>query len=72
MTAPAMINGKKKVFEETFVSPFEKDTEDDAIRILDDIRASHDKASGWIEFSGHAIHLPNGKWKAIRHHAKYE
>jgi len=72
MTAPEMRNGKLKVFEETFVSPFEKDTEADALMVLDEIRFEHCSYYGWVEFAGYAEQLSNGKWHAVRHHAKYE
>lgn len=72
MTAPETMNGKQKVYEETFESPFEKDTEADALNVLDDIRKQHDEAHGWFEFAGYAKQLPNRKWVAVRHHAKYE
>lgn len=70
--APKNWNGKTKVFEETFRSPFEKETEGEALRTLSDIRAAHPLSSGWVEFSGYAEHLPNGKWRAVRHHAQYK
>ena len=72
MTAPETMNGKQKVFEETFESPFEKDTEADALKVLDEIRKTHNEFHGWLEFDGFADQLPNGKWRAVRHHAKYE
>ena len=71
MTAPEVINGKNKVFEETFVSPFQKETEGDALRVLDTIRSNHPASSGWVEFEAFAEKLSNGKWRAVRHHAKY-
>lgn len=39
-TAPNSLNGRYKVYEETFRSPFEKDTESDALGVLDEIRAT--------------------------------
>ena len=72
MTAPVRLNGKNKVFEETFISPFEKDTKGDAIKVLDEIRKSHDEVHGWVEFDAYPIQKLNGKWVAMRHHAKYE
>lgn len=71
MTAPTTLNGKQKKFEETFTSPFEKDTEADALKVLDEIRNSHSPDSGWVEFAGYAKQLANGKWVAVRHHVKY-
>lgn len=66
-----MTEGKTKIFEETFVSPFEKNTQGDALRVLDAIRAAHPASSGWVEENGFAEQLPNGKWRAVRKHAKY-
>ena len=72
--APETLNGKKKVFEEVFISPFEKDSQKDAYRVLDDIRQAHPASSGWVEFPEKTgvTKLPNGKYRAQRHHAKYE
>ena len=72
MTAPAVLNGKQKVFEETFVSPFQKETKGDALRVLNAIRTCHPSILGWVEFEGFGEQLPNGKWRAVRHHAKYK
>ena len=72
MTAPNTLNGKHKTFEETFRSPFEKETQGDALRVLAEIRAAHPPYYGWVEFSGYAEQLPNGKWRAVRHHAQYK
>ena len=73
-TAPATMNGKQKVFEEIFVSPFEKEHQRDAYRVLDDIRRAHPASSGWVEFSEKTgvVKLPNGKYCAQRHHAQYK
>ncbi len=57
-------------FEEIFRSPFEKNTEEDALRVLDQIRACHPAEYGWEEIEGFAEQLPNGKWRAVRHHIK--
>ena len=69
--APSELNGMEKKFEETFVSPFEKDTWDEAFNILQNIRHIHDAFHGWVEISADIEKLPNGKWRAVRHHAKY-
>lgn len=71
MSAPITLNGKQKKYEETFTSPFQKDTEEEALRVLDSIRKEHDESHGWVEFAGYAKQLSNGKWIAERHHAKY-
>lgn len=70
--APETLNGKVKTFEETFRSPFEKDTESDALRTLNAIREEHPSSLGWVEFEGYVEKLPNGKWCAVRHHAQYK
>ena len=70
--APEILNGKLKTFEEIFRSPFEKDTESDALRTLNAIREAHPATFGWVEFEGYAEKLPNGKWRAVRHHAQYK
>ena len=50
----------------------EKDTEDDALRVLDDIRSIHSSDYGWVEIKGFVEQLPNGKWRAVRHHVQYK
>ena len=72
MTAPETMNGKKKVFEETFVSPFSRRTQEEALGVLEEIRKQHSEDSGWHEIYGNAKQLSNGKLVAVRHHAKYE
>lgn len=57
-------------FEETFKSPFEKDTQEEAFRVLDDIREAHPAEKGWKEISAWVEKLPNGKWRAVRKHKK--
>ena len=42
------------------------------MEVLEAIRAEHDKANGWIELDGYAEKLPNGKYRAVRHHAQYK
>ena len=59
-----------KVYYEKFISPFEKDTEIEALEVLDSIREDHPKSKGWVELAGYAKELGNGKWIAIRRHAK--
>lgn len=57
-------------FIETFVSPFEKETRADALRVLQAIRDAHPESSGWVEIDGGVEQLPNGKWRAFRVHEK--
>lgn len=59
------------IYKETFVSPFEKDTKGDALKVLDAIREVHDSAHGWVEIEGFAEPLPNGKWRAVRVHEQH-
>lgn len=72
MIAPTTMNGKQKVFEETFVSPFLKDTQSDAQRVLDAIRAEHNPEHGWVEIDARIEQVHNNKWRAVRHHAQYK
>ena len=57
-------------YEETFKSPFEKDTQEEALRVLDAIREVHSAENGWEEINGYVEKLPNGKWRAVRQHKK--
>lgn len=59
-----------KEFTEKFVSPFEKDSKDEAYRVLQAIREAHPASSGWKEVRGYIEQLPNGKWRAVRLHTK--
>lgn len=72
MRAPEFLNGKHKTFEERFVSPFQKETRSDALGVLEAIRNAHSPAYGWIELEGFVEQLPNGKWRAVCHHAQYK
>lgn len=58
------------VYEETFVSPFEKDTQEGAQKVLEEIRKAHPAEKGWEEIEGFTEQLPNGKWRAVRRHKK--
>ena len=49
------------IFEETFVSPFEKDTQEEALAVLNEIRKAHPTEKGWEEIRGFTEQLPNGK-----------
>ena len=71
-TAPNSLNGRYKVYEETFRAPFEKDTESDALGVLDEIRATHSSKHGWVEISSRIEKTPDNKFVAVRQHAKYE
>ena len=69
--APERLGPRRKVFEETFISPFEKETEGDALRVLEEIRKNHPPKKGWMEVMGFVEKLPNGKFRAVRIHAQY-
>lgn len=71
-TAPKTHDGKPLVFEETFRSPFERDTVESALAVLESIRDVHDAAHGWFELDAYVEKLPNGKYRAVRHHAQYK
>ena len=60
---------KTDYFEETFFSPFFKDTEADALKVLDAIRTAHPASAGWVEINGYVEKI-NGKWRAVRVHKK--
>ncbi len=60
----------REPFKETFKSPFDKDTREEAEEVLDKIRASHPATSGWEEIEAHIEELPNGKYRAVRTHQK--
>ncbi len=59
-----------KKFREIFVSPFEKDTEAEAMRVLQAIRSAHPSSYGWKEIKAYVEKLPNGKFRAVREHIK--
>ncbi len=63
---------KREVYREVFISPFEKDTEGEALNVLQSIRSCHPSMYGWEEIRGFVEKLPNGKYRAVREHAKYE
>lgn len=67
-----MTEGKTKVYEEPFVSPFGKDTEAEAMRVLNSIRECHPESKGWVEIDGYTEQRADGKWYAVRHHAQYK
>lgn len=70
--APRKFMDKEFVFQETFRSPFETDTEKDALRVLEAIREAHPASSGWVEIHGFVEKLPNGKYRAVREHVLYK
>lgn len=72
MKASDTFRGKTKTFEEVFRSPFEKDSQEEALQVLQEIREAHPSTSGWVEVTGYIEPLPNGKWRAVRHHAQYK
>lgn len=68
--APEKYDGKQKVFQEVYKSP-ELLSPFEAIKVLCDARKAHPSDLGWVEFMGHIERTPNGKWRAVRYHAKY-
>ena len=59
------------VYREVFRSPFMKDTESEALEVLDKIREAHPSIYGWEEVRGYVEQLSNGKFQAVREHVKY-
>lgn len=58
------------MYTEIFRSPYEKQTEEEALRVLNEIREAHPISSGWVEKCGYVEKLPNGKYRAVREHKK--
>lgn len=59
-----------KTFKETFKSPFEKDTYEEAMAVLNEIRKVHSIENGWTEIDAYIESRPNGKFRAVRVHQK--
>lgn len=55
-------------FEETYKSPFETRTREEAERVLNEIRRDYSPAHGWEEIYGGVEALPNGRFRAVRIH----
>lgn len=66
------LRGKRKVFEETYKDPIEFSNQHEALEALNKIRHNFPSSKGWFEIAGYVEPLPNGKWRAVRHHARYE
>ncbi|MBO4293129.1 MAG: hypothetical protein J5881_01905 [Clostridia bacterium] len=62
----------REVYREVFVSPFEKKTENEALKVLQAIREVHSEEHGWKEIRGFVEKLPNGKYRAVREHAQFK
>lgn len=62
-----MASTVKTTFKEIFRSPFLKDTESDALRVLEQIRKAHPSSAGWVEIRGY-VEPHNGKYRAVREH----
>ena len=69
--APRTFLTKELVYQETFRSPFEKNSEQEALKVLQAIRDAHPASAGWIEIKGEIEELPNGRYRAVREHALY-
>ncbi len=66
--------GKKKTYEEVFISPCGMKTQREALRTLKQIQENHPISSGWNCPGGMhegTFRDPEGLWHAYRHHAKY-
>ena len=70
-TAPEVYEGKRKVFEEVFVSNATCSNELSALSVLDSIRSCHNSSYGWLEIDA-GVKPVEGGFKAYRHHAKYK
>lgn len=54
-------------YDQEVLSLIERDTREEALKDLDEIRSSFSAYNGWIEVDGYAEKLKNGKWRAVRH-----
>lgn len=61
-----------KIFREVLVSPYEKETECDALNVLQAIRDACPAMYDWKEIQGFVEKLSNGKFRAVREHAQYK
>lgn len=57
-------------YHEVFKSPSTQESEGDALDVLQKIRESHPASKGWVELNAYVEKMPNGKWRAVRDHAK--
>lgn len=57
------------VYKETFVSPFVKETNGEALKVLDAIRDNFPYSKGWKEISGF-VEQYKGGWRAVRVHER--
>lgn len=71
MNAAKERNGKTLVYEETFRSGFPVPTQEEANRILNEIREIHSSLYGWVELEAYIDPTPEG-YVAVRHHAQYK
>jgi len=67
---PKTMDGKNLIYEEVFRSPFARATEDEARKVLEDIRSYHPASSGWVEIESNIDKTSEG-YVAWRKHAKY-
>jgi len=54
-------------YDQEAFSLIERETQEEALKDLDEIRANFSSYNGWIEIDGYAEQLKNGKWRAVRH-----
>ena len=62
---------RENIYKETFKSPFKKETYDEAMAVLNEIRKVHSIQNGWIEIDAYIETLPDGKFRAVRIHQKF-
>jgi len=60
----------KATFRETFKSPFYKDSYEEAMEVLNQIRKTHSIENGWTEIDAYVEKMANGKYRAVRIHQK--
>ena len=74
MLAEATLKNRRMVSSKIFETPAVFDSKAEALKVLDNIRKSHPSSLGWEEIGdgGYVVLCSNGKWRAVRCHAKYE
>lgn len=64
-----------KIYHETFRSPANQPSKEDAEYVLNSIRKCHPASSGWVELNGYVEKAPNDfgsiGWRAVCELAKY-
>lgn len=70
ITAPDSVNGKRRVYQETFRSS-EKESKRAAEELFDALRASHPMSDGWIQWDYDIVENPNGSFQLLVLQAQY-